>query len=258
MGTPEWRTLRGTARASISRAGFAPLLFEDIPVGQVPSGSVPGDLGVEMAKRSDMVVAIVGSTVTEPFKREIEEAFDRTPAPPIGVFFDGRVARDERAMAARAELGERGVFGDFQSNRELDALLSRFLAARSAEAMLNRATPRVIHDEELQVIPGKEIRRRFLLLAGDSVTATAVATEPRRNFHFAFTDEAAYIRLTEDAEWSTFEVFKDKFAFRAAVQVEEAGFYYAVVRRPWWFQVGRARVTLTVTVTRRRFGTFGE
>ncbi|MCI4317029.1 MAG: hypothetical protein L3J96_00690 [Thermoplasmata archaeon] len=249
-----WERIRGIARAAISRGGFLPLDYEGLAPGPVEGDLAAGELGVALARRADMVVVIVGATMTDAVHEEIQTALDRRPTPPIGVFFHKSDARDESAELAREQLRDVTVFGDFSSETGLAKHVSAFLAQKSHLARRNRATPTTLLEQQVTVIPNQEERRKFMLLPGDRLTVLAESIKPspnlpRQKFHFAVLSEAEFVQRTATTPYTQFEVGADRFTFRTSTVAQEAGYCYVVVRRPWWFQVGRATVQLTVTLT---------
>lgn len=203
-----------------------------------------------------MIVAIIGGTVTTPVHDEIQTALDRSPTPPMGVFFDESVNRDDIAEAAREQLRNVTIFGDFTSTADFSRLVSAFLAQKSHIARRNRSSPPILEDGQIVVAPGQEERRRYLLLTGDRITVTAEALQPspilpRQKFHLAVLSGNEFVVRTATTPYTRFRAGNERFTFNETLDAEAAGYHYVVVRRPWWFQVGKATVRLTVALTHR-------
>lgn len=255
MGTPRWESLRSSARRAIVQGGFLPLNFEDLPYGPIEGRATPGDLGIDLARRADMLVAVIGDTLTEPVQREIQTALDRRPRPPIAAFFDETSVRDELAVEARRQLESETIIGGFRTAAELGRLVSRYLAQKVHLARRNRAQPTILDHERITVVPGEEERRRYMLLAGDTLTVLAESVKPdallpRQKFHLGVFDGQAFVDRTSTTPYTEFPVGADRFTFETTIVAQHPGFHHVVVRRPWWFQLGRAVVKLTVTLTR--------
>jgi hypothetical protein len=202
-----------------------------------------------------MVVAIIGSVVTGPVFEEIQAALDRTSRPPIGVFFDTTVARGPSAESARDQLRNLTVFGDFTSVVGLKRHVSAFLAQKVHLARQNRASPAVLARERVVVAPGEEERRAFLLVQGDTVRVLAEAIKPspllpRQRFHFALLPSAEFVERTAITPYTRFGLGEDRYTFERTLHAQQAGYCYMVIRRPWWFQLGRSTVDLTVLLSR--------
>ena len=246
MGTGRWKDLRKAARGAITSVGFAPLYFEDFAPGPIDTGFDPGDLGVDTARRADMAAVIIGSTVTEPVGKEIQALMDREPRPPIGFFFDETVESDAGVRRLWDELKDRYVLSTFRTAKDLVSKVGAFLGAHSHEARQNLRAPRMLIDDDIALSPGAEARRRWLLLEGDRIVATAVAAGSQHHFHFALVDRHEFVRRTENMPYYDFGIGGDKYSFEKELTADETGIYYAVVRRPWWFHVGDVRVRLSV------------
>lgn len=246
MGSARWSDLRLATRGAITSIGFTPLYFEAFAPGPIDPGFGAGDLGVESARRADMATVIIGSTVTAPVKDEIEALMDRQPRPPIGFFFDESADSDTSVRSLWNDLKDRYVLSTFRSAKDLVSKVSAFLGAHTHEARQNRGIPRSLIDETIELSPGEEARRRWLLMAGDRVVATAVATGSQHHFHFALVDRHEFVRRTENMPYYDFGIGGDKYSFEKELTAEETGYYYAVIRRPWWFHVGEVGVRLSI------------
>jgi hypothetical protein len=246
MGTERWESLRGVARTAITSVGLAPLQFESFAPGPIEPGFDAGDLGVESARRADMAAVIIGSTVTAAVDREIGALMAREPRPPIGFFFDDTVEKDSAAKRLWDRLKDRYVLSTFRSAEELVSRVATFLGAHTHEARQNLGSPRSLLDEMIDLSPGEEARRRWLLLEGDRLLATAVASGSQHHFHFALIDRHEFVRRTENLPYYDFGVGGDKYSFEKELTAAEPGFCYAVVRRPWWFHAGDVTVRLSV------------
>lgn len=246
MGTGRWDSLRNATRTAVVSIGLTPLHFESLAPGPVDSGLDVGDLGVELARRADMAAVIIGSTVTPPVSREIEALMGRNPTPPIGFFFDDATTKDPTAKQLWERLKDRYVLSTFRSVENLVSGISTFLGGHIHEARLNLGSPRSLIDETIQLSPGEEARRRWLLLGDDRIVATAVASGAQHHFHFALVDRHEFVRRTENLSYYDFGIGGDKYSFEKELTADEAGFYYAVVRRPWWFHLGDAEIRLSV------------
>lgn len=246
MGTDRWDSLRGATRTAITSIGLTPLHFEGFAPGPIDSGLDVGDLGVESARRADMAAVIIGSSVTAPVNRELEALMGREPRPPIGFFFDDSVPKDSTAKQLWDRLKDRYVLSTFRSAEDLVSKISAFLGAHTHEARLNLGSPRSLIDETIELSPGGEARRRWLLLDGDRIVATAVASGAQHHFHFALVDRHEFVRRTENLPYYDFGIARDKYSFEKELTADESGFYYAVVRRPWWFHVGDVGIRLSV------------
>ncbi len=246
MGTERWDSLRGATLRAITVNGLTPLNFEAFAPGPIDPGLDVGNLGVEWARRADMAAVVIGTTVTPPVHREIEALMDREPLPPIGFFFDDTVKRDPTVTKLWNRLKNRYVLSSFQTAEDLVGRISTFLTAHIHEARLNLGSPRSLLDETIVLAPGEEVRRRWLLLDGDQIMVTAVATGPQHHFHFALVDRHEFVRRTENLPYYDFGVGGDKYSFEEEMTAGESGLYYGVVRRPWWFHLGDARIRLSV------------
>lgn len=246
MGTEQWDSLRGATREAIASIGFTPLQFETFAPGPIEKGIGSGDLGVESARRADMATVIIGSTLTEPVRREIVALLDRKPRPPVGFFFDNAITSDSTVRQLWDRLKDRYVLATFQSAKELVAKVSTFLGAHAHEARQNLRTPRSLLEERVELSPGQEARRRWLLLQGDRIVATAEALGTRRRFHFALVDRHEFVSRTENLPYYDFGIGADKYSFEKELGAAETGFCYAVLRRPWWFHLGDVEVQLSV------------
>lgn len=250
MGSSRWTALRSMVSSTVRRQGLEPLAFENFSPGPVEESFTAADLGIEAAKRADIVVVVIGETVTDPVGRELEAALDRNPVPPVGLFFDGSVHRDERAQRLWDELKDRYVLRSFLSPKELQTGVAEFLAAHVYEARLNSGAPRSIAEEEIKLEPGEEARRRWLLLPGDKATVTAIAIGSQHHFHFALADTHEFVARTRNLPYYDFTMGADKYSFQETARAEEAGFYFVVLRRPWWFHLGSVTVKLSVMLGR--------
>jgi hypothetical protein len=250
MGSSRWTALRSAVSSTVRVLGLEPLAFESFPPGPVEESFRAADLGIEAAKRADIVVAGIGETVTDPVGRELEAAFDRNPDPPVGLFFDGSVHRDERAQRLWDELKDQHVLRVFQSPDELQKGVAEFLVTHAHEARHNSGAPRSIAEEEIELEPGEEARRRWLLLPGDRATVTAVAIGSQHHFHFALADAHEFVARTRNLPYYDFAMGADKYSFHETARAEEAGFYFVVLRRPWWFHLGSVTVKLSVMLGR--------
>ena len=246
MGTKHWDGLRSATRGAIASIGFTPLHFEAFATGPIEPGFDPGELGVESARRADMATVIIGPTVTAPVGREIDALIEREPRPPVGFFFDETVERDATVKELWDRLKDRYVLSTFQSAKELVSKVSVFLGAHTHEARQNLGTPRSLIDQTIELSPGKEARRRWLLVEGDRIVATAVASDAQHHFHFALVDRHEFVRRTENLPYYDFGIAGDKYSFEKGLTVDETGFYYAVLRRPWWFHLGSVGIRLSV------------
>jgi hypothetical protein len=255
MGLPRWTNLRSAARQAISSAGFDHVDFEGIAPGPIEGGLAAGDLGVRLAQRADMVVAIIGPTLTQPVFRELQAALERRPRPPIGVFFDTSARWDESAEDARTQLRDVSILGDFSSPVGLRRHVTAFLAQKVHLARHNRESPVVLARERIVVAPGEEERRAFMVIRGDTLTAIAEAQKPdvllpRQKFHFALLSTTDFVRRTANQPFTEFGIGEDRYTFESRLTAGRSGYCYVVVRRPWWFQLGRATVDLTITLSR--------
>lgn len=250
MGTAEWDDLRSVTRSTVSSIGLTPLQFESFAPGPIDPGFDAGDLGVESALRTDMAAVLIGSTVTAPVSREIEALMSRVPRPPIGFFFDQTVKQDTTVRKLWDRLKDRYVLSKFQSAKELASKVAAFLGAHTHEAHQNLRIPRSLLDEDIELSPGTEERRRWLLLEGDRLVAMAVASGPQHHFHFALVDRHEFVRRTENLPYYDFGVGGDKYSFDEELTATETGLYYAVLHRPWWFHVGDVTVRLSVLLHR--------
>lgn len=251
MGTPRWAGLRAAAAQAVAKIGQIPLVFESIPPGPIEDGFTVSTLGPDWAGRADMVIAIIGGAISEPVALELKAAWDRTPRPPIGFFFDSTRTKDGSVQELRSKVKDKAVIADFKTERQLAEKVGSFVALHSATARRNLGTARVLHAERVSLDPGHEVRRAFLLARGDKVVASAEAEPPRQKFHFALVDGRRYVELTGNQPWTEFDPFTDRFAFRREFLVSEPGYVYAIVRRPWWFQLGAANVRFSLLLTER-------
>ena len=251
MGSPRWTELRSAVRSTIDSLGFNPLDFESFPAGPVELPHGVADLGIQAVKRADIVVALIGETVTDPVGSELETALGRNPVPPIGLFFDKSATRDERAQGLWDRLKDRHVLKVFPNTRELQKDVTQFLVAYAHEAGLNSGAPLWIAEEEIQLEPGEEARRRWLLLPGDTIKATAVAMGPQHHFHFVLADSMKFVAKTRNLPHYDFPLINgDKYSFVEAATASETGFYYVVIRRPKWFHTEAVTVKLSVMLVR--------
>lgn len=250
MSSPRWDSLRREVSSTVQVQGLEPLKFENFPPGPVEPSFTTADLGVEAARRADIVIVVIGETVTDPVGRELEAALGRSPVPPVGLFFEKDVCRDERARGLWDGLKDRYVFRSFTNSEELQTGVAEFLAAHAHEARLNSGAPRSIAEEEIELDPGNEERRRWLLLPGDKATVTAVAVGSQHHFHFALVDSNEFVARTQNLPYYDFSTGADKYSFHETIRARETGFYYVVIRRPWWFHTGAVTVKLSVVLGR--------